>query len=267
MTLPIKHWSHSSLTAYLRNPLAWYKRYVENVRDTPSSPSSIVGRAGHIALQHFYGGIEKEGAIDLGLEHLRSYMDTEINFGVAKTKTAKRAKRRKMEAEYLQAIGFYLAKPPKHDVLAIEHMAIAPMPAIGLSLKAISDLVVKSKSERGAIDIVDHKFVQSFSKEKAAKTLFIIQAIFNYYTVKFSFPDQPIRRFIVHECKVSKNADGSPQMRRYVIKYDECQAEFALFHRLLRDATKDLALREVFLPNPSDLYEGEQSVLIYNLGL
>ncbi len=55
--VPIKHWSHSSLMAFLRNPLAWYKRYVENVRDTPSNPSSVIGRAAHTALQHYYSGI------------------------------------------------------------------------------------------------------------------------------------------------------------------------------------------------------------------
>jgi hypothetical protein len=233
----------------------------------PSSPASIIGRAAHVALQNFYGGIYIPGAIELGLEHLKDYQESEINWGVAKTKKVRKAKRLSMENDYLQAIGFYLAKPPKYDVLAVEHMAIAPVEGLPLSLKAVSDLVVKSKQERGAIDIVDHKFVKSFSTDKEAKTLFILQAIFNFYTVQFSFPDRPIRRFIVQECKVSKNKDGSPQMRRYVIKYDECAAEFELFHRLIKDATRDLALKEVFLPNPSDNYEGEQSVLIYRLGL
>ena len=53
--------------AFLRNPLAWYKRYVEKVYDTPSNPSALVGRAAHVALRHYYGGIEKTGAIELGL--------------------------------------------------------------------------------------------------------------------------------------------------------------------------------------------------------
>ena len=91
---PIKHWSHSSLMSFLRNPLAWHKRYVEEVYDTPSSPASIIGRAGHTALEHFYGGIPKEGAIDLGLEYMRTVADFEINFGKAKTKTAKKKKKK-----------------------------------------------------------------------------------------------------------------------------------------------------------------------------
>src|SRR6185503_14292394 len=103
--IPIKHWSHSSLMAFLRNPLAWYKRYVEQVYDTPSSPAGIIGRAGHIALQHYYGGLPKQAGTELGLEYLRSVPDMEINFGVARTRAARKAKRVSMERDYLQAVG------------------------------------------------------------------------------------------------------------------------------------------------------------------
>src|SRR5581483_10750115 len=75
---PIAYWSHSSLMAFLRNSLAWYKRYVEEIYDAPSSPSGIVGRAAHTALQHYYGGISKEGSLALGLEYLRGVSDFEI---------------------------------------------------------------------------------------------------------------------------------------------------------------------------------------------
>ena len=111
--LPIKHWSHSSLMAFLRNPLAWHKRYVEEVFDTPSTPAGVVGRAAHVALQHFYGGLGKDEAIALGLEHLRGVADFEINFGRAKTASARRAKRQSMEREYLRAVVFSRARPPR----------------------------------------------------------------------------------------------------------------------------------------------------------
>ncbi len=264
--VPISHWSHSSLMSYLRNPLAWYKRYVERVYDMPSSPAGIIGRAGHVALQHFYGGIAKEGAIDLGMEYLRGVPDFEINFGVAKTKKAKKEKRKAMERDYMQAIGFYLAKPPKHDVVDIEIKATAKVDGLALPIKAVSDLVVKSKGNRGALDIVDHKFVDSFSKHGAKKTLFILQAIFNYYTVSQTFK-KPVKRFILHECKKRKNKDGGSQMKKYVIEYKKCAAEFALFKQLINDATDDLTRRKVFLPNPSDMFEGENSFDIYRLGL
>ncbi len=264
--LPISYWSHSSLLAYLRNPLAWHKRYVEKVYDTPSSPAGIVGRAGHVALQHFYGGIAKEGAIELGLENLRNVSDFEINFGVAKTKKAQRKKRLAMEREYLQAIQFYLAHPPRYDVLGIEVKGMARAPGVKLPLKAVSDLVVRSKTNPREIDVVDHKFVDSFSGMGASKTLFILQAIFNYYTVQAQF-GKPVGKFILHECKKRKNADGKSQMRKYVIDFSGCAEEFVTFKRLLNDATNDLARRKVFLPNPSDMFEGEHSFDIYRLGL
>lgn len=296
---PIKHWSHSSLMAFLRNPLAWYKRYVEEIYDTPRTPASIIGSAGHFALEHFYrhvsecqatalesfgranaggktsseyflkksySGAPKEAAIRKGLEYMRSIGDFEIDFGKAKSKAARRAKRSAMEKEYLRAISHYLAKPPKHTVLGVEVKGVAEVEGLPLPVKAVSDLVVESRAEPGAVDIVDHKFVASFSKGGAAKALFAIQAIFNYYTVQKVF-DKPVRRFIVYECKKTRNADGSSQMRRYVIDFREREADFAVFHRLINDATEEIMRRRVYLPNPSDMFEGDNSFDIYRLGL
>lgn len=266
MEVPIKHWSHSSLMAFLRNPLAWYKRYVEEIYDTPSSPSSVVGRAGHLALQHYYGGISKEGAVALGLEYMRTVADFEINFGVAKTRAAKKQRRATMEREYLQSVGFYLERPPRHKVLGVEVKATATVAGIALPLKAVSDLVVESRVEPGALDVVDHKFVDSFSKHRDGKTLFVMQALFNYYTVQEKY-GRPVRRFLVYECKKSKNADGKAQLRRYVIDFKACTDEFAVFQRLINDATAEITRRRVYLPNPSDMFEGEDSFAIYRLDL
>lgn len=252
--------------SYLRNPLAWYKRYVEKIYDMPSGSAAIVGRAAHLALQHYYGGIAKEGAIDLGLEYLRNVPDFEINFGVAKTRAARKKKREAMEREYVQAINFYLEKPPKHDVVGIEVSGKAEVPGLMLPLKAISDLVVESRIEPGALDIVDHKFVDSFTPYGKDKTLFVIQAMFNYYTVRALY-QKPVRRFIFIECKKRKNADGKPQLRRSVIDFTEQGETFRVFHRLINDATASMLATRVFLPNPSDMFEGEDSFAIYRMGL
>ena len=252
--------------AFLRNPLAWYKRYVEEVYDTPTSPSSIVGRAGHVALEHFYSGVAKEIAIAKGLEYMRGVGDFEIHFGAAKSKRAKRARRLGMEREYLQAINFYLARPPRHKVLGVEVRGVVAVEGLPLPLKAVSDLVVESSVQKGAVDIVDHKFVDSFSKGGAEKTLFVIQAIFNYYTVRELY-GKPVRRFIVYECKKRKNKKGGSQLRKYVIDYAAQDEAFQIFRRLIHDATAELARRKVFLPNPSDMFEGDHSFDIYRLGL
>lgn len=269
--LPIHHWSHSSLMSYLRNPLAWYKRYVELVYDMPSNPSSVVGRAAHVALQHYYGGIDKEGAVALGLEDMRKVADFEINFGkkVISNK-AKKKKREQMEREYHQAVGFYLEKPPKYKkILGVEYVGLADVEGLPLPIKAVSDLVVQSAVDPKGLDVIDHKFVDTFSGHGANKTLFVMQAIFNYYTVKKNF-NKPVRRFIVVECKKSRNADGKPQLRKYVIDFRTFKQEFIVFNRLVRDATATLAIFHrmgTFLPNPSDMFEGENSFDIYRINL
>ncbi|MDO8523905.1 MAG: PD-(D/E)XK nuclease family protein [bacterium] len=263
---PIKHWSYSSLMTYLRNPLAWYKRYVERVYDMPVSPSSVIGRSGHIALQHFYGGLGKEAAAELGLEYLRRVPDFEIDFGKAVSTRAKKHKRMQMERDYLQAISFYLARPPKYKVLGVEVVAVAKVPGLPLPVKAVSDLVVESKVDKAAVDIVDHKFVDSFNQLGAEKPLFILQAVFNYYTVAHEF-GRPVKRFILQECKKTRNRDGGSQMRRYIIEYENCAEEFAVFHRLISEATKEIQGKRVYLPNPSDMFEGKNSFDIYRLKL
>ncbi len=264
--LPIVYWSYSGLMAYLRNPLTWYKRYVQKVYDLPRTPSAVVGSAGHYALEQFYGGTDKETAIRQGLEQLRTCRDEELNFGVAKSKKAKKEKRASMEREYLQAIDYYLEKPPRHKVVAIEMRGLATVEGLPLPVKAISDLVVESKAEKGALDIVDHKFVDAFSKAGADKPLFMMQAIFNYYTVMEAY-GRPIRRFMVYECKKRKNKDGKPQLRRYVLDYRDAGDAFVIFHRLIKDATAELLTRTSYLPNPSDMFEGEHSFDLYRLGL
>jgi len=263
---PIQHWSHSSLMAFLRNPLAWHKRYVEQVYDMPSGPAGVIGRAAHKALEYYYGGLGREQATALGLEYLRDVPDFEINFGKAKTRAEKKKKRESMEREYLQAVGFYLERPPRYKVVAVEAKATVEVSGLPLPIKAVSDLVVVSKVDPNGLDVVDHKFVAAFTPHKGDKTLFVMQAIFNYYTVKKTF-NKPVRRFVINEVKISRNADGSPQMRRHVIDFRTFRREFIVFNRLVRDASFALEHMKVYLPNPSDMFEGENSFDIYRINL
>lgn len=265
-TYPIKHWSYSSLATYLRNPLAWYKRYVEGVYDMPSTPSSVIGRAAHTALEHYYKGCAPEEAVRRGAIYLKDVPDSEIEFGKARSARARKEKRKAMEAEYRQAIGFYLEKPPKHKVLGVEEKALAYIPGIDIPVKAVSDLVVESRANPEEVDIVDHKFVDAYRTPGADNALFMIQALFNYYTVLHTF-ERPVGRFIVYECKKRKNKDGRSQLKRHVIRFKDHEAEFALFHRLLKDATKEIKSRKSFLPNPTDMFDGKNSLDVYRLDL
>jgi hypothetical protein len=263
---PIKHWSYSSLMTYLRNPLAWYKRYVENIHDMPSTPASVIGRAAHSALEYYYKGCSKEEAVKRGLTYLREVPDFEIEFGKAHSSRLKKKKRQQMEADYHQALSYYLAKPPRHKVLGVEVKAEARVPGIAIPVKAISDLVVESRANPSEVDIVDHKFVDAYRSLAEDNALFMVQALFNYYTVLHTF-ERPVGRFIVYECKKRKNKNGQAQLRRHVINFRDHEEEFKLFHRLLKDATKEIKTRKIFLPNPTDMFDGKNSLEVYRWSL
>ena len=49
----------------------------------------------------------------------------------------------------MQAINFYLEKPPRHKVLGVEVRGTAHPQGFTLPLKAISDLVVESRVQKG----------------------------------------------------------------------------------------------------------------------
>ena len=52
-----------------------------------------------------------------------------------------------------------------------------------------------------------------------------------------------------------------------MIDFRTCTEEFDVFHRLINDATHEISRRRIYLPNPSDMFEGENSFDIYRLGL
>lgn len=174
--------------------------------------------------------------------------------------------RASMEKEYLQAINFYLARPPRHKVIGAEVRGMATIPGIPIPIKAISDLVVEAKGAPGMLDIVDHKFVDNFNKSRAESLTFRLQALFNYHTITALY-NLPVRNFIVYECKKRKNADGKPQLRKHVIKFAECAEEFKVLHRLLSDATKEITRKRAYLPNPGDMFDGEHSFAVYRMNL
>jgi hypothetical protein len=56
-------------------------------------------------------------------------------------------------------------------------------------------------------------------------------------------------------------------MRRYVIDFAKLGEDFEVFRRLINDATAEISRPRMYLPNPSDMFEGENSFDIYRLGL
>lgn len=135
---------------------------------------------------------------------------------------------------------------------------ILPLPGSG-----IPDLI--DKNNKGEVEIIDAKFVKSFTDYDTEDFLKIIQSQFMFHLVKGATGLNPTR-MIFREIKRTKNTDGSPQIRDWVIPFDH-RPYFVFFYNLYKDAVKYLANDPVFLPNISDMFDGEHSGLMYSQGL
>lgn len=260
----IDYWSYSSMSGLMRNPLNWKKTYVLKVYDNLRSPSSVVGNAGHKALEMYYNGKEAHEAIQAGLDYIDAISDSEINYG--KTGT-----REKIINEYTQAINFYFEDMPTyHEIIGVEYGIVTDIKTVdgqklALPAKAKMDLI--TRNSYGEIEIVDHKFVKSYSDGDVDVFGHFLQAMFNYHTIKEKFGEAP-KRIIFNECKISKNRDNTPQIQPYTIEFEGQYADFATFYALYDACTRFINRDDaIFLPNPSDIFDGQNSFEIFRSGI
>ena len=280
VSMPIDKLSYSGLTQLLRNPLIFKLKQILGVYDSKVGISAMVGRAGHEALKYYYGGIKdravsadkeerRHEATDFGMEYLTKIDDFYIKYG--KTGT-----REKMLSEYTNAMQVYWSEEPEYNEILMceERMEaeiknhdgqIFPLPAVG-----VPDLVEKNKD--GTVDIIDNKFVKSFTKyenedgEPHEDYIKIVQAKFLDYLL-FSTKSIRAKRVIFREIKRSINKDGGNQIQDYVIDLSHKPYDI-IFINLYADVVKFISNpNSVYLPNLSDQMDGEQSGLLYAQGL
>lgn len=271
--MPIAYLNYSSLTQLLRNPLIFKMRDILGVYDGKMSVSGMIGKAGHEALKTYYGGnpdipvpTDRTEAIGLareaGLKFLESYQDAYINYG-------KTGSREAMLKGYAQAMDFYFAEEPTyHKILMCEEKMtselktfdgqILPLPASG-----IPDLVVEERD--GTVDIIDTKFVTTFTDYESEDWIKIVQAQFLIHLVRAT-KGITARRVLFREIKRTANKDGGPQIRDYAIPADH-EPYRVLFYNLYKDVVEFLKRDPIFLPNLSDPFDGEQAGLLYAQGL
>jgi len=282
--MPIDKLSYSGLTQLLRNPLIFKLKQILGVYDSNVGVSAMVGRAGHEALKFYYGGnkdlpvpediVERRSeAISIGMEYFDKVDDLYIKYG-------KTGSREKMLEEYSKAMRIYFEEEPEYNeiIMCEERMEAEiknhdgqsfPLPAVG-----VPDLVERNKD--GTVDIIDNKFVKSFTKfenedgEPHEDYIKIIQAKFLDYLLRSTKGIQA-KRVIFREIKrsVNKAVDGvvPPQIQDYVIPLDHEPYDI-IFINLYSDVIKFISNPDsVYLPNLGDQFDGEQSGLLYAQGL
>ncbi len=261
----IDYWSPSSMALFLNNPMAFKKKYILKQYDDISSPTSVVGNAGHKALEVFYQGMSQDEAIAVGLKNITEKSDMGINYG-------KTGSREKMLQNYTQAINFYFQElQPPHEVLGVEESITVEAlnlqgEPLSLPIKIKADLVGRNKL--GELEVTDHKFVGSYTDPDVDDFKKWLQGMFNYYAVKAKYGEAPAR-IIYNECKVSLNSGankGMPQLQPYNYEFNST-ADFATFEKLFNLCTTQLNLPGFqFLPNPNDIFDGQITFELFRSG-
>lgn len=261
----VSFWSYSSMSALLNNPFAFKKKYILKVYDDLSSSSAVVGKACHKAMEMYYKGSEVHEAIEAGLLQIHNTPDLGIDYG-------KTGSREKIIKNYTQAVNFYFAElPVYHEILGVEASLTKEIETItgqklSLPAKSISDLITRNKLDE--IEIIDHKFVGSYTDGDADSFSHFLQSMFNYHTVKAEFGEAPVR-MIFNELKISENKDKTPQLQPYVVEFNAPgkMSDFATFYRLFESCTHLVNLPGmVFLPNPKDIFDGQNSFELFRAG-
>lgn len=278
--MPIDKLSYSALTQLLRNPLIFKLKHILGIYSSKKGVSSMVGSAAHEALKFYYGGDPdmpvpvdpteaRAEAMEIGMKYIDQYDDSWIRYG----KTGSRAS---MIEDYAKTMNIYWEHEPQYNniVLCEERLEaeiknkdgqVFPLPAVGKP-----DLVELNAD--GTYDIIDNKFVKSFTKyendegEPYEDYIKIIQAKFLEYLLRDTKGIQA-KRVIFREIKRSINKDGSSQIRDYVVPLDHEPYDI-IFVNLYSDAVKMISNpNTVYLPNLSDNFDGEEAGMLYAQGL
>lgn len=259
----IDYWSYSSMSCLLNNPMAFNKTYVLKQYDNLTSPSALVGSAGHRALEMYFKGMGREDAILEGQRLIDKTSDMGINYG----KTGNRAQ---IIETYNKGVNFAFAELPKfHELLGVEEgitTQIDSMVGGTMSLPAKAKMDIVSRNSLGELEIDDWKFVRSYTDGNVDDFKKWLQGMFNYYVVKAKYGEAPLR-INYREIKLTANKDHSPQLQTYVYEFGS-NADFATFERLYNDCTRLINNPEmIFLPNPNDMFDGQATFELYRQGI
>lgn len=254
----VDHLSYSALVTFLRNQVEFQKRYIAKVYDNPLSPSMVVGKAFHKALEIYYKGGTFDEAAAAGLDEINSTSDYEIDYG-------KTGSREKMIKEFNDSLNIYFEEAPKFEVIDAEKRLeadISKVPMVG-----IIDLIIKGSSE-DKIKLKDYKTVSFYSSatndpldpEYQENYKYLLQGSI-YLVLAEKVLKKEIESVGFIEIKKTKNRDGSPQIREFEYSRNDLLEFLPTTEKLITNVfdyvNNDNAK---FFPNPSDILNGQESM-------
>lgn len=253
----VDHLSYSALVTFLRNQVEFQKRYIAKVYDNPLSPSMVVGKAFHKALEIYYKGGTFDEAAAAGLDEINSTSDYEIDYG-------KTGSREKMIKEFNDSLNIYFEEAPKFEVIEAEkrlEAEISKVPMVG-----IIDLIIKGSGDK--LKLKDYKTVSFYSSatndpldpEYQENYKYLLQGSI-YLVLAEKVLKKEIESVGFIEIKKTKNRDGSPQIREFEYSRNDLLEFLPTTEKLITNVfdyvNNDNAK---FFPNPSDILNGQESM-------
>lgn len=268
---PLRHYSYSSFVKFSTNPLMFKVNYINGDRlDTCDNISRVIGQSFHNAMEVYYSmnQTDEQEAMKMAMESGINYLN-EYNDGLIEFSSRCETKQKACEI-YIEAFKNYIKEKQSEDVeiLGIEECLegevcvewrgeIIELP---VPLKGYVDKIIRTKD--GKIKVVDYKTAQRLSDPNKIDGAKILQAIQYYFLVYSEYEEAPYS-MIFEEVKLSKNRDGSPQIREYEIVYEDNDLFFDFYFRMYQDVTDAINGKSVFVPNINDFYDNEVGIIAY----
>lgn len=242
--------------------------------DTTSTISSVVGQAFHQAMEVYYGGSDtliptsESEAIEYGMKTGLNFLEM-YNDGFIKYSKAIPTKEKAYEL-FSAAFNEYVKHKPygKYEVVGTEQKIEESISVewkgqqleLPIPLKGRLDKV--ERDSEGRLIIVDYKTCSRFSDPEVIDGKKLIAAVV-YYLLAYAYYGEIPYAMRYEELKLTKNSDGSPQLREYVMVFTENDLYFDFFFRLYEDMTRALNGEAVFVPNLNALYDNEVALVSY----
>ena len=225
----VDSWSYSKVASFARNEKAFEMNYIYRERSTKSA-SSVGGNAYHKALEHYF--FKYKGGVISTLDELESiafaYIDKIPANEWKLQKTTPSVEQCIINAtkiatccikNFLTDIEVYIEDIS--EVISIELRCDEWLNINGVDVPlpchAAIDLIVRLKN--GKIVIIDHKSKSSFTDDKELTFSGGKQAI-TYVKCLEAKTDYIVAEVWFIENKYSKNKDGSPQLKKFKLVFD-----------------------------------------------
>lgn len=270
---PLSHYSYSTFVSFSTNPILFKIRYINHETiETTRNVSGVIGQAFHNAMDAYYSALSRKDGSDAlkeglegGMAYLEAYEDGFIEYS--------ESVKNKQKAHEILAFSFnayvqHKRLDPGETLVSCEELLEAEIDVewrgkrlkLPVPLKGYLDKLVRD--EQGRLKIKDYKTVRAFADPEKIDGAKILQAVQYYLLVHAKYGEAPYS-MTYEEVKVSKNRDGSPQVREYEMVFAENDLFFDFYFRFYDDVTRAINGEAVFVPNIYSFFDNEVAIVAY----